>query len=145
MVQFKTDLEKKKLNLKKIEESIPNIDDKTKDELGNIYLDLGKKIKDFMPSRSDMEKGIVNIHRQFKLETEPTVPINSKNYKMFKEMGITPRNNKISGKEATKAFKLIGKVLNEETNVEFLRKDHGQRTMRLSRTLEEMEQDTPYR
>jgi len=53
-------------------------------------------------------------------------------------MGITAQGGKISRNQASRAYKIIGKVLGENTNVEKLRRDRKTGTYSIARTLQEM-------
>jgi len=143
MSLWMADLEKQKFNLKRILEDKPNLTGNDKDELKKVYDDLSGKISDAMETRLDMHRGTVNAQRTFRKLNDKTVPVSTRQHMMYKNLGINPVKGKISVKDAERAYKIIGRSLGENTMTERLRKDHGQRSYSIPRSLEEMEQDSP--
>lgn len=119
--EFKEGLARDKERLHKIQESKPKFTEKEKDELAAMIKATGGVISESMFSRSDMEKGTANAHDEVKRQLDPCVKIDPKLAAMA---GITlDKKGYCSRNDATKAWKLGTKILEENPNVEVLRKD----------------------
>ena len=122
--------------------SKPNLSAKDKDELAATYQYLSEQISDSMYSRSEMNKGLANAHEEARRMKKPIISAD-KFVMAARKMGIEiPKGQKkISRDQATKVWKICGKLLGEETNAESLRKDYKHGTFHPDRSLEEMERD----
>lgn len=132
----KVELKKKKEKMDAIEQSIPKVSGKQKDELSKHYKDLSEKIRDAMPTRSDMMMGLADVHSEVRAMTKPCISV--KGMEFLRDMGIRPVNGKITRNEASRAFKIIGNVLGEHTNVERLRRDRSGGTFKNERSVYEI-------
>lgn len=130
--------------LKKQEETLerimskPKLTGKDKDEAAKFYESLSEQICDSMPSRSDMKKGLADAHEEVRRMTTPIINVRGQT-KLLANMGIEAKGGKVSRNQAAKAFKIIGRVLGEPTNIEYLRKDFNHGTFHPERSIEEME------
>lgn len=120
------DLRRSKERLKKIQNSMPKFNAKEKDALAKVRSDLGDQIGDSMFTRTEMRKGLANAHEEARRMSEPIIKVGGAG-KLFENMGIKPVRGKVSRNQASKMWKVIGKILEEPTNTEYLRKDskHG--------------------
>ena len=132
------ELRKQETMLERIK-SKPELKGKDKDDAAKIYKHLSEQIGDTMFSRSEMKKGLVDAHEEVRRMTDPIINVRGQT-KILANMGINAKGGKISRNEASKAFKIIGRVLGEATNIEYLRKDFNHGTFHPERSLEEMEQ-----
>jgi len=117
--QIKQEREK----LKKILDSKPSLNDKQRDRCWKAYEKLQQQIKDTMPTRKETKNGLVNPRDELKrlkdvkhITIDPTIA---------SACGVKADHGKITGDQANKCYKILGKVLGENTNVERLRKDGG--------------------
>lgn len=117
--------------------SKPKLTGKDKDDAANFYKHLADQIGDSMPSRSEMKKGLADAHEEARRMTEPIINVRGKT-DVLANMGINAKGGKISRNQAAKAFKIIGRVLGEPTNIEYLRKDYNHGTFHPERSLDEM-------
>jgi len=131
------DIEKNKKRIQEIEQNYPRLNDKERDEVWGVYKDLAKDISDSMFTRTEMKQGFADAHEEARRMSEPLIPIKGKE-KFFHNMGIKATGGKISRNDASRAYKIIGKVLGENTNVEKLRKDQNTGTFKLEKTLAEL-------
>jgi len=134
---IKEELKKQEESLERIR-SKPKLKGKDEEEAGSFYKKLSTEIRESMPSRSEMKKGLVNVHEEARRMTEPIIDVRGKT-KLLANMGITAKGGKISRTQASKAFKILGRVLDEPTNTEYLRRDYNHGTFHQERSLEEME------
>lgn len=108
--------------LKAIKSSQPRLTGAQTDLCSTTYQDLGRQIRDSMPTRKEDQDGLVSPHQELKrmktkhINIDPTVAL---------ACGCKPVNGKITGDEANKCYKIIGKQLGENTTVERLRRDGG--------------------
>jgi len=135
--ELRAEIEKDSVRLAEINKSHIKLTGKDKDEAANLYKELGDKIQDSMFSRSEMMKGLANPHDELNRRITPTIPV-GKHGEVFKNMGITPVKGKVSRTQAARVFKILGKVLGENTNIEHLRRDVKHGTYRPDVPLEEM-------
>jgi len=112
-------LEKAKLAL--IEKSRPKLNDKQKDEFYGVYKDLTKEIRDKMYTRSEMMLGTANAHEEADRMITPSITIDPEIARMCNLQAV---DGMVSRDGASKAFKMIGRILGEPTNVETLRRDN---------------------
>lgn len=135
--ELKAEIKRDIVRLSEINKNHISLTGKDKDEAADLYKELGGQIQDSMFTRSDMMKGLANPHDELKRMKDPIIPV-GKNGKIFENMGIKPVKGKVSRTQASKVFKVLGKVLGEETNVEYLRKDHKYGRYHSDVPLEEM-------
>ena len=131
------ELRKQEAMLERIK-SKPELKGKDKDDAAKFYAHLSEQIGDSMFSRSEMKKGLVDAHEEVRRMTEPIINVRGQT-KLLANMGINAKGGKISRNQAAKAFKIVGRVLGEATNTEYLRKDFNNGTFHPERSLEEME------
>jgi len=110
--------EKDKLGL--IKKSKPKLTATQKDKLYNDYKELGSAIRDYMFTRSDMMRGTADAHEEVARMTKPSIPVSPE---IARICNLRPVKGKVSRNDASKAWKMIGKVLGEATNAETLRRD----------------------
>ena len=118
MVEGQVKRERAKLN--EILKSIPKLKGAQKDKVAKLRTELGKEITEAQFTRSEMRGGRVDPHKEVRRMTEPSIKVDPD---VAKEMGVKVVNGKVSRKGAEKMWKILGKVLGEETNVETLRKE----------------------
>ena len=109
-----------------IKDSVPKLSDKQKDDLHGQYKDLAKNISGYLFTRSEMMQGTASAHEEADRMVLPSIEVHPEVARMC---NLQPtKDGRISRNDASKAFKIIGHILGEPTNVETLRKD--QVTMR---------------
>jgi len=113
-------LEKEKRRLNEIEESMPKLTTKQKDDAYAAYKELSNKIAESLFSRDEMRLGLADAHEEARRMVNPVIDVDPK---FAAACGVTPKNGKVSRNEASRMFKIMGAYLGEKTNVEYLRKD----------------------
>ena len=116
----KNRLEMDRAKLEAIKASKPTLPDAEKDKVAKAYKELGEKIGESMFTHSDMMRGLASPHEELKRE-------NSAHIRVPKEIADAcniklGRGGVASRKDAAKAWKIMGKVLGEPTNTEYLRR-----------------------
>lgn len=124
MMYIKAELDREKKRLVDIESSKPTLSGEQKDKVYSNYKDLAGKIADSLFTRDEMMLGLANPHEEAHRMVDPIIPINPE---IAEACGVESRDGKVSRNEATRIFKILGKVLGEETNVEALRRDSRRR------------------
>jgi tellurite resistance protein len=118
---LKADIEREKEKLEAIVNSKPALNSTQKDRCASMYESLGKQIKDSMPTRKETKQGLVNPHDELRrLKGKKHISVDTQ---MAAACGVKPVHGKITGDEANKCYKILGKMLDENTNVERLRRD----------------------
>jgi hypothetical protein len=135
--RIKAELKRNNDRLDEIKKANPKLTGPEKDAVHKLYKELEESISDSMYTRSDMKKGLVDAHEEARRMVDPLISIKG-NEKFFHNMGITARNGKVSRNEASRAYKIMGKALGENTNTERLRRDRNTGTFSIGRTLQEM-------
>lgn len=133
----KNDLKRSKKRLEEIENSMPKIKGKEKDEMAALYKSLEGQISDSMYSRTQMKKGLADVHEEARRMSEPIIKIGIEG-KFFENMGIKPVDGKITRNQASRAYKIMGRVLEANTNIEALRKDYNTGTTQFEKSLREL-------
>lgn len=118
----KADLEREKARLVEIKNSKIKLTGKVKDEAAKVHKELGGLIQDSMFTRTDSEKGLADAHEELRRQTQPLFNVRG-HTQLFHNMGINIKDGKASRNQISKVYKIIGKVLGENTNTERLRPD----------------------
>jgi len=116
-------LAQKKAKLRELESSTLELKGKLKDRVATVYNDLGEKIGAAMFTRSDMKKGLADAHEEMKRMTEPCIEVRGDAANLAKACNVKVVKGKVTREGAAKTWKIAGKVLENHTNVEHLRKD----------------------
>jgi hypothetical protein len=92
-----------------------------------------------MPSYTDMAKGLANAHEENRKDTAQCVNVEGF-VDIARQCGIPveKHGNTITRKQATRAWKIMGKALGEHSNVEYLRRDENTGTFHSERTIDQM-------
>lgn len=117
------ELAKEKARYDAIMNSKPKIGDKEKDFLNKNYKDISTKISASMFTRSDMMFGTASAHEEAKRMVEPCIELTKEQLELAQDIEIKVVNGMTSRNGASKLFKLIGKLVDRPTNIEWLRKD----------------------
>jgi len=116
----KAEIRKSRVRLNEITQSKPTITDKDRDKVGEWYKDLEEKIKDALPTRSDDLMGRANPQEEFKKNKKPCIPVDAS---LIKALGMRQSEGKITRDQAVTAYKIIGKALGENTDIERIRRE----------------------
>jgi len=110
--------------LSKMEESLPDFTSK-RDLIVKMSEDLGKKIAETMPSRSEMQKGLDDPHKLIQIDTTPCIDVSaSPNVRRMAEInGFKTVKGKVTGGDAIKMWQLCRTAIGESGNAEWLRRD----------------------
>jgi len=125
----KAELEKEQKRLGEIRESEPKLTDAERDSISKVYKELGKEIQDTLFTKTDMMKGLADAHEEARLMVGDVISVKDKAFaEMCEACGIPlEREGKarraISRNEASRVYKIIGRYLGENTNIERLRRD----------------------
>jgi tellurite resistance protein len=106
--------------LKDIIESRPNLSGNQKDRCASAYQMLSEQIQATMPTRKQSRDGLVSPHQELKRMKGKHIKVDPD---IAAACGVKMVGGKISGDEAARCYKILGKVLGENTNVEALRRD----------------------
>lgn len=111
-----------------IMESCPKLSDVEKDKLAKQRREMGKLIAEGMFTRSSMQKGIVDAHKEAMRMSKPMIEVKPEHAELLRACNVKVVNGKVTRDGMGKAWKILGKLLNrhggdEDTNVEVLRKD----------------------
>ena len=108
-----------------ITNSRPEIRDNERSELQRHHKELSKKISEAMFTRSEMHRGTASAHEEAKRMTQKLIGVSPKLMGMAKACNVSVVKGKISRNEATKIWKILGRLIGEGTNVEGLRRDNA--------------------
>jgi len=117
--EFKQLLKKKKEKLARIAESTPKFNDRQRQKIDGYYHELSTAIKDSMFSYTEMQRGTADAHEEARRMSTPCIKIPAD---IAKLCNIKLEHGQGSRNQATKAWKIMGRILNRATNVETLRK-----------------------
>lgn len=130
-----------KNRMQQIRESKPRLTGKDTDSLNRLYDSLAIQIGDSMYSRTEMKKGLANVHEEVRRMTAPIINADPEFAPVFDNLGVKPVNGKLSRNQAAKIVKICGKLLDKPTNVEYFRKDYNHGTYHSERSLAELEME----
>jgi hypothetical protein len=121
--KFREKLSQRKERLGKIEEETPKLRGSEKDAIFKMREEMGGSIGDAHFTRSQREKGLADAHEEVRRMTEPIIRVTSEHQAGFiKDCGITIRDGKITRNEAEKVYKIASKMLEQPTDIEYLRR-----------------------
>jgi len=128
LVETREKLAQVKERYEKIMASIPQVSDVERDKLAKIRREMGKSISEGLFTRTQMMKGLVDAHREAERMTKPMIEVKPEMHSLLQACNVKIVNGKVTRDGMSKAWKMIGKLLNrhggdEETNIEMLRKD----------------------
>ena len=120
--QMKEEIQMEEERLNQIKSSKPVLTDKQRDKAYNAYKALAERITDTLPTRKEMEQGLVSAHDELKRMKDKHISISPE---IAKACMVKSVNGKISGDEANKCYRILGAALGENASPERLRRDGG--------------------
>lgn len=120
--QMREEIKREQGRLDEIKNSKPTLEGNQKDKASTAYKLLGERIAETLPTRKDMEQGLVSAHDELKRMKDKHISISPE---IAKACMVKPVSGKISGDEANKVYRILGAALGESTSTERLRKDGG--------------------
>ncbi len=122
--KFREKLSQRKERLSKINEETPKLKGSEEDSMIKMRGELGESIGEAHFTRSQREKGLADAHEEVRRMTEPVIKVKNEHQAEFiKNCGINIRNGKITRNEAEKVYKIASKMLDQPTDIEYLRRD----------------------
>ena len=122
-----------------IKRGIVRLSDKEKDEAAELYETMSKEITDSMFTRTEMMKGTADAHEEARRMKQGIIKVPPKFKKVAENMGCRiDDKGRISRDDASRMFKMTGKLLGENTNTERLRRDHKHGRFQYDVPIEEM-------
>ena len=132
------ELEARKERMKLIRGSRPKVTGKDKDEVVRFFRYIKDQVINRLPSRSDTERGTVNVRSEVMWKKKPSIDV-SDYIVMCESLGLAmPEKKKITGHQAMLALKVLAKLLDEEGNIERLRRDFNNGTYKPEVPLNDM-------
>lgn len=119
--EVRTRIKLAKERLHEIESSKPKFSAKQKDELAGAYKEMGDQLREALPSRSDMMKGVADAHEELRRNTEPCIRVDGRIKDLAASCGISVSKGMVTRDGLAKMWKITGKALGEQSNVERLR------------------------
>lgn len=122
--QAQQDLAMKKNRVEQIECSRPKVEGTQKDNVVKAINNLGEKIGETMPSRSDVKRGLGDPQEEYRCNTEPCIPVKDEVTANFiKKYGIKMQDGKINRNDAGRIRQILCSSIGAKTNLEHLRRD----------------------
>ncbi|NIA30724.1 MAG: hypothetical protein GWP06_12530 [Actinobacteria bacterium] len=116
----KNEIENEKKKITEIQMSKPTLKGGQKDMVYKEYTSLAGQISDTMPTVREDRRGFVNPREELKRLKTRHINISDK---MANACGVKPVRGKITGDQAAKCYRMMGKVLGENTTIEKLRRE----------------------
>ena len=137
--EYKAEIDRKRVLLNEISADIPDLKGKELDRVAKAYETLGEQIKELMPTRTNMTKGLANAHEELRKDTTPCVNVDGF-VDLARECGVAieAHGKTITRKQAMKAWKIMGRALGSNSNVEYLRRDANYGTYHGERSIDQM-------
>jgi len=116
-----------KEKLSEIKASKPILKGGLKTKFANEYHKLQNRIADSMPTRMEDRNGFVSPREELARWNTPHIDIDPE---IATSCGMKHVKGKITGKQADKIYKMIGKHIGENTNIERIRKEGKSQSQR---------------
>ncbi len=126
---LKQEIVNKKKRISEIKKSIPKLTGSNKTQVGKQYNELKNKIADSMPTIRDNEKGFVDPREELKRLKEHHIEVSPE---LAESCSVKHVKGKVTGDGANRMYKMMGRLLGENENVEKIRKEgrsESQRSM----------------
>jgi len=121
--KFREKLAQREERLNKINEETPKLKGSEQDAISKIREEWGEAIGEAHFTRSQREKGLADAHEEVRRMTEPIIKVTSQRQAEFiNECGIKIKDGKITRNEAEKVYKIASKLLEQPTDIEYLRR-----------------------
>ena len=114
-----------KERIEHIESSRPELSGDERDKLHKLHRQFSNKISDSMFTRSEMMMGTASAHEEAKRMVQKLIGLSPEQQAFAKTCNVNPEGGKISRNDATRVWKILGRLIGEGTNVEGLRKDRA--------------------
>ena len=122
--KFREKLAQRKERLGKINEETPKLKGSEEDAISKMRQEMGESIGEAHFTRSQREKGLADAHEEVRRMTEPIIKVTSERQAEFiKYCEIPIRDGKITRNEAEKVYKIASKLLDQPTDIEYLRRE----------------------
>lgn len=115
--------------IKEIKSSMPKLKGGQKDMIYKQYCILQNEIATSMPTRRDNVEGYTNPREELKRMKTQHIPVNQE---LAKACNVKVVKGKVSGDDASRMYKMMGRILGENENVEKIRREgrsESQRSM----------------
>lgn len=123
--EAKAEMGKIQHKLDEITKSKPHVSVKERDLLMKYYKQLGGLIQETLFSYDEMQKGTADPHEEAKRMKDPIIKLDKELCELAVSCGIEPTKKAggyfVSRDQASKMFKMCGRLIEEPTNVEHLR------------------------
>lgn len=117
--EFKENLKKKKEKLARIQESTPRLNTRQIQKLDGYHHELSERLRDSMFSYTEMQRGTADAHEEARRMSMPCIDV-PKDLAML--CNVRLQNGQATRNQAAKCWKIVGRILGKNTNVETLRK-----------------------
>ena len=115
----KNEIAKEEQKIKEIHASKPKLNGGQKDMIAKAYRSIESQLQESMFTERDQKKGFVNPREELQRQSTAYVEVDPK---IARACGLGEQK-KITGKQAAKCYKIMGKVLGENTNLERIRRE----------------------
>jgi hypothetical protein len=128
IADIRAQYEKVRNQYEQILRSIPKLEGTAKDAIHKARKALAAEIKDGYFSRTQMQKGTADAHKEADRMSVPMVAVKPEFAEYLRASNVPIVDGKVTRDGLVKAWKITGKLLNrhggdEETNAEVLRRD----------------------
>jgi len=130
-------LKERETKVRDIVNSKPVLTGAQKDALSKEYKRLSDEIKNSLFDRSRMEFGRVDVREEAMRMSQGIISTDGRD-ELFKNLNIKIENGMISRNGAIKCWKILGQLLDENTDVENIRSDYNYGTNKLFQSLKDL-------
>lgn len=118
------DIAREEQRLREIEQGRPRLKDSELDEVAKTREEIGAHISEALFTRTEESKNLTSGHEEARRMMKPCIKVTSDAMaRACKDCGVTIKDGMITRNEAAKVWKIMGKLIGEDTNVERLRRD----------------------
>lgn len=120
--EYRENIKRLKHKLQEMDDAIPKFNSKIMNFINDVIPTLTEKLVNSLPTRTEMEKGLIYPEEEARRMTTPCILLNEKEIRWAKACNVSPHKGMVSRTQLEVMWKIGRKILGEDTNIERIRR-----------------------